>query len=336
MPDSPRMEWPIPTENQNPWYEAFVALVSAQDASAFAAREDRQIIMLGGGTVSWTAPTLTWDAPISLTAPIEGFLWTIQAGSVTIEDGQALYATLVRGPTANTAVAVAVGSQVPSSDQALVLAVRVGTRLYFRTGLSLASGGSASGVSPAASDPYAIHTNIPAEISALVLKALPTGLDYLVIEDAADSNAKKRVTIGTLPGASAGSYIHLGPYSYTQALVPVEEVIGDFTFDGDLVGSMTVYFRCVMRPTFSMAGWAEVRLYDLGPAGGPFGVPRLVATLQRVAGGIMDVEQALTVVSVGPVTNQIWDTKRVYEAVVIQSSAPGDTVYVGGASLEVV
>jgi hypothetical protein len=330
------MEWPIPTENQNPWYEAFTALVAAQDGSAFAAREDRQVIMLGGGTVSWTAPTLTWDASIFLTAPIEGFLWSVPAGSVTIEEGQALYATLVRGPTGNTPVVVAVGSQVPSSDQALVLAVRIGTRIYFRTGLSIVSGGSSSGVSPGASDPYAIHTNVSGEIAAIALKATPTTSDLVVIEDAADTNKKKRVTIGTLPGAGAGTYLQFGPYSYTQALVPVEEVIAQFTFDGDLVGTSDLSFAGVMTPAFTLAGWAELRLYDLGPSGGPFGAPRLVAVLQRVASGLMNVSQVLTVVVLAPGANQILNTKRVYELVVIQASALGDTVYVGSVGLEIV
>jgi len=337
MPDSPRMEWPIPTENQNPWYEAFVALVAAQDSSVYASREDRHIIMLGGGTVSWTVPTLTWTAPINLAAPVTGFLWQVAAGAVTIEDGQVLYATLVRGPTSNVTVSVSVANTVPSSDQALVLAIRVGTSIYFRSGLTLASGSSSSGgVSPSAADLTAIHRNIAGEISAVTAKALPTGSDYLLIEDAADSNNKKRVTIGTLPGAGAGTYLQFGPYSYTQALVPVAEVIAQFTFDGSLVGTSDLSFAGIMTPAFTMAGWAELRLYDLGPSGGPFGAPRLVSTLQRVAGGLMNMSQALTVVVAAPGANQVWNTKRVYELVVIQSSALGDTVYVGSVGLEIV
>jgi hypothetical protein len=342
------MEWPIPTENQNPWYEAFVAFISAQDASAFAAREDRQVIMLGGGTVSWAVPTLTWTSVFRLTAPIEGFLWEVPAGTVTIEDGEALYAVLVRGPVSNTVVGVAVASQVPSSDQALVLAVRVGSRIYFRTGMSLGDGESSSGgVSPSGQDNFwgtfattALLPNVagsPTQSAALTVGATTYSVADATTYQCTDATPGAAVwTPMGGGGGGAGSYLQFGPYAYTQAPVPVEEVVAEFAFDGSLVGTSAISFVGVMRPTFTAAGWARLRLYDMGPSGAPGGVPRLVATLQRVAGGLMDVSQSLTVVPVAPGANQILDTKRVYEIVVIQASAVGDTVYVGSAGLEVV
>lgn len=48
-------------------------------------------------------------------------------------------------------------------------------------------------------DADAIHDNVAAEISAITAKATPTTSDYLLIEDAADSDNKKRITIGDLP-----------------------------------------------------------------------------------------------------------------------------------------
>jgi hypothetical protein len=48
-------------------------------------------------------------------------------------------------------------------------------------------------------DPTAIHENIASEISAIAPKAVPTTSDYLLIEDAADSDNKKSITIGDLP-----------------------------------------------------------------------------------------------------------------------------------------
>lgn len=53
-------------------------------------------------------------------------------------------------------------------------------------------------------DDTAIHDNVSGEISAVTAKATPTSADFLLIEDAAASNAKKRITIGDLP-ASGGS-----------------------------------------------------------------------------------------------------------------------------------
>jgi hypothetical protein len=52
-------------------------------------------------------------------------------------------------------------------------------------------------------DADAIHDNVAGEIAAITAKATPTASDYLLIEDAADSNSKKRITLGDLPPPSA-------------------------------------------------------------------------------------------------------------------------------------
>lgn len=49
------------------------------------------------------------------------------------------------------------------------------------------------------SDENAIHDNIAGEIAAVTAKAIPVGGDYLLIEDSADSNNKKSITIADLP-----------------------------------------------------------------------------------------------------------------------------------------
>lgn len=52
-------------------------------------------------------------------------------------------------------------------------------------------------------DATAIHDNVAAEISAIAAKGAPTAADYLVIEDAAAADAKKSITIGTIPVTEA-------------------------------------------------------------------------------------------------------------------------------------
>jgi hypothetical protein len=130
------MAWPYPDEHQDPWYDAFVGLMTAMDFSGYAAREDRNIVLMGGGTIAFDAAlnTLTWSAPLYLLAPITGFLWAIPAGSVTLFDGRLLYTDLVRAPQAPTTLAGVVANQVPSSDTAFLLAVRRGTRVFWRNG----------------------------------------------------------------------------------------------------------------------------------------------------------------------------------------------------------
>lgn len=54
------------------------------------------------------------------------------------------------------------------------------------------------------SDTTAIHDNVANEISGIATKATPTTADILIIEDAAASFAKKKITIGTLPGGGGG------------------------------------------------------------------------------------------------------------------------------------
>lgn len=61
-----------------------------------------------------------------------------------------------------------------------------------------------SAVAPAAgTDVNALHTNISGEITALTAKATPTTSDVLVIEDAADSNNKKKSTLAGIKNTVA-------------------------------------------------------------------------------------------------------------------------------------
>lgn len=152
MPDSTRMKWPYPGQDDDPWYGYFTDFVNALDASGFASRDDRQLAIAGGGTISWTGGVLTWSENIQVVSPLAARLLQITADSVTIEDGQFLYTTLVRAPTTNATIPVAVASQVPSNDQEMMLAVRIGNVLYWRNGTMMVDGaviidvGSSQGV----------------------------------------------------------------------------------------------------------------------------------------------------------------------------------------------
>ena len=126
-----------------------------------------------------------------------------------------------------------------------------------------------------------------------------------------------------------------GDYTYTQAVTPVEEVIGGGSFDGSLV-TATAYFKAAVTNVLATTGTTRVRLYDMGTPSTP-GTPRLVSRLVFLTnGGPRSAEQALTVVSATPGTDDILDVERVYEAAVEQdASAAGDVAYIGSAVLEV-
>jgi len=54
-------------------------------------------------------------------------------------------------------------------------------------------------------DSTAIHDNVSGEISLITEKTTPVNADLVIIEDSADSNNKKRVQVGNLPGGGGAS-----------------------------------------------------------------------------------------------------------------------------------
>ncbi len=59
-------------------------------------------------------------------------------------------------------------------------------------------------------DATAVHDNVSAEISAVSEKATPVSADLILIEDSADSHAKKKVQIGNLPGGGTAAPAWIG------------------------------------------------------------------------------------------------------------------------------
>lgn len=146
MPTSPRQNWPYPEENQDPFFDQFQAMVEAQDASVFALREDRDIFIMGGGTVEFTLSSglLSWSAPIELNSAPTGFKWTLPTGSVNLSSGDYIYVTLPHNPLSGINIAASVASHLPTEnpDNTFVLGLRNGDRLYFRDGKVLLDGQS--------------------------------------------------------------------------------------------------------------------------------------------------------------------------------------------------
>lgn len=291
MSDStPRMAYPYPSRDEDPWYDSFLTFTLALDAAGYAHREDRSIMYTGGGTLSWTlgTSTFTWTDTMQILSPIGGRRISISANSIVVAEGQVVYTTLTRQPLENLTASLSVGNQLPSSNMVVALAIRYGGVLYFRTGISLSDGDTAAGLSP-----------VPG-------------------------------------GGGGGGYLAISAaYSYTEAATPVEEVMGQTSFLGSTAATASSFSVVAMvTPTLS-SGNCSVKLYDLGPVGTP-STPRLVSTLTTATnGGPQELSAALTVVSVAPGTNEIWDTDRLYEAVVTSAAVAGDIVYVGSVRFEI-
>ena len=68
-------------------------------------------------------------------------------------------------------------------------------------------------------DADAVHVNVASEISAITSKGTPTTSDFLLIEDAADSNNKKKITIGDIPASTDATAIHNNVANEITAIV---------------------------------------------------------------------------------------------------------------------
>ena len=89
-------------------------------------------------------------------------------------------------------------SEVTSPSEANIDALYNTVRGY----IDVSSGGGGG------TDADAVHVNVASEISAITSKGTPTTSDFLLIEDAADSNNKKKITIVTIPASTDATAIH--------------------------------------------------------------------------------------------------------------------------------
>lgn len=142
MPNSEKMLWPYPNKDTDPWFDNFESMVTAMDSSGYSAREDRSIIWGGGGDVTWDAgtSTLTWPVALVAYSMIAGFKLSIAPSSVLIADGQVLYVNVTRSPTTNGTIGVTSASSVPNTNEAMAIAIRSGSTLYFRWGSKIDTG----------------------------------------------------------------------------------------------------------------------------------------------------------------------------------------------------
>ena len=139
---SPRMSWTYPSRDEDPWWDRFVDFVRSMDASGFAAREDRNVILSGGGTLSWDAGSagLEWTQPFRFFSPSTGYFTLVAPAVLAPADGEVIRFDIVRHPGMSNQVAAEVAPYAENTDNSMLLGVRYGGYFYFRTGLSIADG----------------------------------------------------------------------------------------------------------------------------------------------------------------------------------------------------
>jgi len=132
-------------------------------------------------------------------------------------------------------------------------------------------------------DSAAIHDNVAGEIAAVAAKATPVSGDLLLIEDSADSNSKKRITIGSLPGgggggiswdtitasttATAGSGYAIVAGGNVTLTLPLSPTDGDEVWVVDAIGAATTYTLTVARNGEEIEGAASDLIIDVDNAG---------------------------------------------------------------------
>lgn len=145
--ETDRTKIPYPSENDTDWWDQWKTLMADIDAKHYAAREDRNLLLQGGGTMTFNKASgvMSWSNAIRLFSLQNAFAWFVSPGTLTLLDGQAMTVVLPRGIEVNTTVpATAVTPPLPLSvkDTALVICQRVDDRLYFRNGMVLFDGDS--------------------------------------------------------------------------------------------------------------------------------------------------------------------------------------------------
>lgn len=146
--ETERLGIAFPDLQEDPWGDLMHATIKSFDASIWAAVEDRNLAILGGGDFKMTTATniLSWTEDIILTTWATGLIWKILGpDSILIADGQVMYTEVdrrkvsaalpvVRTVTANVAsrlVEAAPGSRV---QNLLAVLMRKGDNIIFGNG----------------------------------------------------------------------------------------------------------------------------------------------------------------------------------------------------------
>jgi hypothetical protein len=150
MPITGKCRWTYPEKYSVEWYEVFGSLLTEQDEAVYAAREDRNLLIMAECEFSFVSGTgeVSWDASIDILGPTTGKVGTIGADTAVLLDGEMLVVPLVRSPQDDLLLSVEVVERVTDSvggipldqDSVLVLAIRRGASVFFRNGIVLHDG----------------------------------------------------------------------------------------------------------------------------------------------------------------------------------------------------
>lgn len=139
-------------------------------------------------------------------------------------------------------------------------------------------------------DTDAIHDNVAGEINAITEKTTPVNGDWLLIEDSAATNAKKKIQIGNLPSGGGGVtnlnwsiHPHNAPYKNTTQTAYEVHAMGIFAGTTEL-GTPTNIKVNAWKATGGTS--FAVRIYDLTNA---LAVAELTGQTGESSGAVLDM-----------------------------------------------
>lgn len=203
MPETSKVKHPYPSQNEDPWFASFESMLASIDAADFAARDERNLILSGGGNITFSSSgDVSWTNDLTIHHASTGYQGTLAAnpGGTSLDDGQLLYIDLVRGPQQNyTTNAVKTSGNLPNNDKAVVLFYRDGNTLWVRDFGSVTLGGSLSQTENAivAGDdiytPRTLSTNETQGEGLAVIGRLRLNIDDHALQKAASTDLYLRV-----------------------------------------------------------------------------------------------------------------------------------------------
>jgi hypothetical protein len=135
------MNFTIPSENEDPFWESFVQMTRDLDKSSFMRRLKENMFIGDGGTVTFSSITglLQWTTNFIIPIPHFGLKVSVVYGPdnlnrrASLADGSMLLIDVPYTMTANVTTNFRLATQLnTTSQQEWVAAIRIGSKVYFR------------------------------------------------------------------------------------------------------------------------------------------------------------------------------------------------------------
>lgn len=136
METTQRLNITFPGEFEDPFFDNFKAFANGVDSWLSASVSDRNIVIRGGGDISFdrVTGTLVWNQEFEIWQLVTGFKTTVSAGSAVVNEGESLVVDAPRTMSSNSIAAASVVGDTGFSQGLVAICFRQNNRVYFRNG----------------------------------------------------------------------------------------------------------------------------------------------------------------------------------------------------------